>query len=250
MPATGFSVQTDCINNSRITSRHGQIFTKKSVPFLYICHRIFNHRKGINMASLLYQGHSSFRLISDSGLVFYIDPYAGGGYDIAADVILVTHQHFDHNRIDLVTRKDDCTIITNAEALVDGEYNEFEIGDVYVEAVPAYNKNHDRNECVGYMIQVDGRTLYFTGDTGITEEMSEYPERKIGIIFVPMDGVYTMDTETAKQCTEIVKAEYCIPVHTAPQYQKPDDQLFDLQVAESFMGEKKVIVKPGENIVL
>lgn len=202
------------------------------------------------MGIIAYQGHSSFKIITDSGLVFYIDPYIGNGYDLPADVILVTHQHFDHNRIDLVPKKDDCTIITNAEALTDGEYNSFQINDVLVEAVPAYNHYHDRKECVGYILEYDGRKIYFPGDTGITEEMKDYADRNLDIFFVPMDGVYTMDLEQAKEASYLVNAKFSIPIHTSPQYQKDDDRLFDLSVAEKFEGKGKYIIKPGENIAL
>lgn len=207
-------------------------------------------REKYYMATVLYQGHSSFRMVSNSGLVIYIDPYKGGGYNVPADVILVTHQHFDHNRVDQVEKRDDCTIITNFEAYSDGEYNSFEINDVLIEAVPAYNKNHKKEECVGYIISVDDSILYFPGDTGITEEMKDYPEKNIDIFFIPMDGVYTMTLEEAKQCCDIVQPKYCVPIHTAPQYDKEDDSLYDLETAEKFEGKIKVIIKPGENFVI
>ena len=49
------------------------------------------------MADFLYQGHGSFRLVSDAGCVIYIDPFAGEGYDLPADLVLVSHEHGDHN---------------------------------------------------------------------------------------------------------------------------------------------------------
>ena len=49
------------------------------------------------MPKLLYQGHGSYRLTADDGRTIYVDPYAGGGYDLPADIILITHQHSDHN---------------------------------------------------------------------------------------------------------------------------------------------------------
>ncbi|MGI6072050.1 MAG: MBL fold metallo-hydrolase [Lachnospiraceae bacterium] len=202
------------------------------------------------MAQILYQGHSSFRLISDSGLVFYIDPYKGEGYDIPADVILVTHGHFDHNRIDIVEKKPDCTIITEREAVHEGEYNCFEINDVFVEAVPAYNHFHKKEECAGYIIDVDGRRLYFPGDTGITDEMKDYKDREIDVFFVPMDGIFTMDIHQAKEAAELVGAKYCVPIHTAPQHRTDEDLPYLLSVAEEFDGSGKVIIKPGENMVL
>jgi L-ascorbate metabolism protein UlaG (beta-lactamase superfamily) len=48
------------------------------------------------MAKLSFQGHGSFRIKTDNNLVIYVDPYVGSGYDIPADIILVTHQHGDH----------------------------------------------------------------------------------------------------------------------------------------------------------
>lgn len=57
------------------------------------------------MARLLFQGHGSFRIVTDGDVVIYVDPFAGNGYDLPADIILVTHQHGDHNRVDLVAKE-------------------------------------------------------------------------------------------------------------------------------------------------
>ena len=51
------------------------------------------------MAELLYQGHGSFRICTAAGAVIYVDPFAGDGYDRAADLVLVTHEHYDHNQV-------------------------------------------------------------------------------------------------------------------------------------------------------
>ena len=201
------------------------------------------------MAEILYQGHSSFRIKTKKGLVFYIDPFKGQGYDLYADVVLITHEHFDHSNIDIVPMKDDCTVIGPMQALEDGEYNSFEINDVLIEAVPAYNKFHSKNECVGYIMELEGRKIYFPGDTGITKEMESYPERKLDLVFVPCDGIYTMDLEEAKRFTEVVGARFCVPIHMVPQ-SGDDATLFDAEKARDFKGEEKFIVKPGENIIL
>jgi len=65
---------------------------------------------------LLYQGHASFRLIAKNGTVIYIDPAYGENYDLPADIILVTHEHHDHNKVELITQKKKCVVITNDEA--------------------------------------------------------------------------------------------------------------------------------------
>ena len=72
-----------------------------------------------------------------------------------ADLILITHAHSDHNQIDLIEqRNEDCRIITQNEALVNGVHQKFELGYVTVEAVEAGNNpTHDINECVGYVLR-------------------------------------------------------------------------------------------------
>ena len=118
--------------------------------------------------TLLYQGHGSLRIVTGEGKVIYIDPYAGEGYDLPADLILITHGHQDHTAVNLIkSRNEDCQIITWKEALVKGEYKTFDLGYATVEAVQAgNNKNHSIRECVGWLITFpDGITLYATGDT-------------------------------------------------------------------------------------
>ena len=56
-----------------------------------------------------------YRIVSNEGVVIYVDPYAGEGYDMPADIVIVTHEHSDHNQVDLVTLKDDGVILTRRE---------------------------------------------------------------------------------------------------------------------------------------
>ena len=67
---------------------------------------------------LLYQGHGSLRIVTSEGKVIYIDPYAGEGYDLPADLILITHGHQDHTAVKLIKKRaEDCRVITWKEAL-------------------------------------------------------------------------------------------------------------------------------------
>jgi len=97
------------------------------------------------MPKLLYQGHGSFRLTTNNNVVIFIDPYAGTGYDVSTDIILVTHQHMDHNKVDKCAKKPDCRIITNVEALEGGTHNIIDVDGIIVQAVEASNKNHNPN---------------------------------------------------------------------------------------------------------
>lgn len=196
------------------------------------------------MAKLLYQGHGSLRLTANSGTVVYIDPYIGDGYDKPADLILVTHQHHDHNQIDLPAHADDCEVIQNMDALQDGEYRKFTVKDINIEATEAYNKNHRKEECVGYLVSVDDILIYFAGDTARTKQMETLADRQIDYAFLPIDGIFTMNVKAAVECANLIKAKHTVPIHMKP------GKLFDLKKAESFVTDGAMVVKPGEEIEL
>ncbi|MHB8129848.1 MAG: MBL fold metallo-hydrolase [Mobilitalea sp.] len=196
------------------------------------------------MTRLLYQGHGSFRITTQENQVIYVDPYAGEGYDLPADLILVTHQHGDHNQIGIVSKKSTCTIIQNQDALKEGRYQNFTIGTVQIEAVPAYNSNHDRGQTVGYIMTVDGIKVYAAADTSTTQEMKEYAALKLDYALLPIDGVYNMDPQEASVCADLIGAKHTIPIHMKAGV------LFDANLAEQFMAKNRLIVKAGEEIVL
>ena len=112
---------------------------------------------------LLYMGQASIRIVTPENKVIYIDPYAGDAYDLPADLVLVTHDYFDHCAINRVeNRSEDCVIITQEEALVNEKHQVFELDYVIVEAVEAgYNRWHDAWECVGYHDHARRDQLYF-----------------------------------------------------------------------------------------
>ena len=194
---------------------------------------------------LLYQGHGSLRIVTGEGKVIYIDPYAGEGYDLPADLILVTHGHQDHTAVNLIkNRNDGCRIITYKEALVNGEYRTYDLGYATVEAVQAgNNKNHNIKECVGWVI-TDGITVYATGDTSTTDQMAELTGRNINYAFFCCDGIYNMDMDEAIACAKLVNAQHSIPYHMTP------GKLFDQSRAELFDVPGRLIVPAGEEIAL
>lgn len=199
---------------------------------------------------LLYQGHGSIRIVTKEGKVIYIDPYAGSGYDLPADLILVTHAHTDHNRIKKITsRNEGCRVITQAEALKDGEHQTFALEYARIQAVEAgYNPKHNVKECVGYVITLnDGISIYISGDTSTTEQMSELAEMKIDYAFFCCDGHFNMGPEEAAQCAKLVNAENNIPYHTKASRDDPD---FDVQRAEEFESDNRLILEMGQQIAL
>ena len=196
------------------------------------------------MPKLLYQGHGSFRVTSNNGMVVYIDPFAGKGYEVPADIILVSHQHDDHNQIQLITQKPGCTVITNAEALSGGKHNMFSLKGVEIEAVEAQNKNHQADECVGFILMIDGLKLYFSCDTSKTAQMASFAAKKLDYAFLCCDGFYNMGLEEAAEAAELIGARHNVPVHLKP------GELFDRALAEQFSGPNRLIIEAGEEVEL
>lgn len=191
---------------------------------------------------ILYQGHGSLRITSKSGFVIYVDPFAGAGYDLPADLILVTHQHHDHNCIEKPVRRPGCVIIQNTDALVRGEYKSFNVGEVNIEAVEAYNSHHPKDECVGYIITLDSVKIYAAGDTSETSRMRKMSAENIDYAFLPADGIYNMDVKKAAECARLISPRFAIPYHMIP------GGLFSSKIADKFTPSNRLIVKNGETI--
>lgn len=213
---------------------------------LFLTGTVFS--QGVSMARLLYQGHGSYRIVSAEGLVIYIDPYAGDGYKMPADFVLVTHEHPDHNKVELVTKKKDCLVFHAKNFMSSGKYGEARFHGIRIRAVPAYNKNHSQSECVGFVITLEnGIKIYCAGDTSYTDYMQEeLAYMNIDYALLPCDGIYNMDAKEAARCANIIGAKHSIPIHTKP------GALFSPEVAQQFAIEidmKKtdyLILKPTE----
>jgi L-ascorbate metabolism protein UlaG (beta-lactamase superfamily) len=195
------------------------------------------------MPKLLYQGHSSLRLTTDDGRIIYIDPYKGKGYDLPADIILVTHQHIDHNRVNRCAQKPDCRIITNKDALSGGKHNSFDVDGILIQAVEASNKLHDPKQCVGYIITLDGVKVYASGDTSKTKQMDSFAALELDYALFPGDGLFNMGLGEAAECAKLVGAKKNIIIHL-----KPGESV--RKKAEEWNAPNKLIVEPRQEIEL
>lgn len=172
--------------------------------------------------------HSSIKI--SKGKVIYIDPFKIDKNYNDADIIFITHDHYDHyseEDIDKV-RKSDTVIVAPEELLtkllrkgfrqnyiITIEPDEEDIVEgIKFETIPAYNTNKQfhpkENGWVGYIIELAGNRYYIAGDTDITEENKKV---KCDVAFVPVGGTYTMDFKEAAQLINIIKPKFAIPVH-------------------------------------
>lgn len=174
------------------------------------------------LANLHWLGHDTYRI--DGPLVIYIDPWQLPANCPPADLILVSHHHYDHCSDEDIAqiRKDDTRVIANPSAadkitppvtvLRVGETAT--VGEVEVLAVPAYNigkRFHPKAEGhIGFRITLGGECLYFAGDTDHIPEMQGL---QCDVALLPVSGTYTMTAEEAAQAADSIRPRVAIPMH-------------------------------------
>ncbi|MCM8780452.1 MAG: MBL fold metallo-hydrolase [Candidatus Omnitrophica bacterium] len=168
-------------------------------------------------------GHASF-FIEGLTVKVYIDPYQIKQGLPKADIVLITHQHFDHCSADDVRKiyKSDTVIIgpksvvralpLTAKTIKPKEI--LQVRGITVEAVYAYNIKksfHPKSEDnLGYIVDVDDTRIYHAGDTDYIPEMKDI---KADICLFPIGGTYTMDAKEACQAADAINPKFVIPMH-------------------------------------
>jgi len=181
---------------------------------------------------LSWLGHDGFRI--QDGQVIYIDPYKIEGGGPKADIVLVSHEHFDHCSPGDLKKVAGPNTILVAHTQSKGELSKLKvreikivkpgdkvkIGDVNVEAVPAYNVNkfrepgkvfHPKEDGkLGFIITVRGIRIYHAGDTDRIPEMKNV---RADIALLPVSGTYVMTAEEAVEAAAVINPKVAIPMH-------------------------------------
>lgn len=166
--------------------------------------------------------HATFRLSNSK--VVYIDPWKLTRSE-EADLVIVSHSHFDHLSPNDVAKVSGpkTRVLAPPDCLekISGEVHPVKPGDtvviqeVTVDAVPAYNPHkqfHPKaNGWLGVVVTLDGKRIYYAGDTDLIPEMDNLTD--IDVALLPVGGKYTMDASEAAQATERFKPRRAIPYH-------------------------------------
>jgi L-ascorbate metabolism protein UlaG (beta-lactamase superfamily) len=173
------------------------------------------------LKDLSWLGHDT--ILYRNKITLYFDPYeiAGGP---PADLILISHDHFDHCSPDDVKKiqTKDTIIVTEADSAkkLSGRIEIIQPGEtksihgISIEAVPAYNTNKDFHPKVkgwlGFIVTLNGVRVYHPGDTDFIPEMKTI---KADIAFLPVSGTYVMTAKEAVEAAKVLNPRIAIPLH-------------------------------------
>ncbi len=178
---------------------------------------------------ITFFGHSSFRL-DINGKSIYIDPWsklADFAHQPKADLILLTHEHYDHLDTTAISNLSNTETQLYCTASIQKMINKGLImknGDIKmwngikIEAVPAYNLTpnkeefHPKSRDNGYILTIGDKRFYIAGDSENTPEMKAV--KNIDVAFLPMNQPYTMTPEQLADAAAAIHPKILYPYHT------------------------------------
>jgi len=207
----------------------------------------------MNVDNIHWLGHATFR-IQDGTNQVYIDPWKLPANAPKADVILITHGHFDHYSVEdiakieqpatiFVAPADVAAKLAGKKALTATPGGSYDAGTVKITAVAAYNTGKDfhpkSNAWVGYIVTLStGERIYHSGDTDAIPEMGGL---HVDVALMPCGGTYTMTAAEMAGAANTFKPAVLIPMHWGDIVGSKDDAD---TVARTFKG--KTVIKPVE----
>ncbi|MDW5563699.1 MAG: MBL fold metallo-hydrolase [Methanomassiliicoccus sp.] len=159
---------------------------------------------------IIWHGHSCFEVRDTVTVV--TDPHDGKSIGIKtplvrADIVLVTHDHFDHNCVRIV-RGDPAVVRDPGERMLKG---------VKINGIPTFHDpegGNRRGRNIVYRFDMDGIRFCHCGDLG--HDLSEEQVRAIGpidVLFIPVGGVFTIDGEQARKLVAKLRPRVAVPMH-------------------------------------
>lgn len=192
----------------------------------------------MDLSNISVNAQSSVRIAGTK--IIYFDPFGITEEKHDADIVFITHEHFDHFQPDSIVKvKNENTVIVTPSSM--GNQAKDALGNVTVElwepgttheyagltveTIPAYNApikpfhTKDKN-WQGYVVTMDGIRYYVAGDTDVNEDIKKV---KCDVAIIPIGGKYTMDREQAADYIKDLKPKAVIPTHYGDIVGSPED---------------------------
>ncbi len=184
----------------------------------------------MDLSHIRWHGHASMELEA-KGKKIFVDPFNLEAIDAKADVVFITHQHFDHFSIPdikkIATENTHFVAPRDVASELEGKLFKNVIAaepgtsanvlGIRYSVVPAYNTYQEKQgfhpkekDWNGYIIESDSGKVYHAGDTDLIEEMKNI---ETDVALLPIGGKYTMDLEDAIKACSYVKAKTFVPMH-------------------------------------
>ncbi len=185
-----------------------------------------------NGVKITWLGHDSFKI--SNGKILYIDPYKITA-DAKADILLISHEHFDHLSMDdmkkvvspntsIVAARQCAGTVSKVgakEITIVKPGEKVNVQGIAIEAVAAYNTNkinpdtkkpfHPKEDSnVGFVMTINNIRIYHAGDTDPIQEIKNI---QTDIALLPVSGTYVMTAEEAAEVVRTIKPKIAIPMH-------------------------------------
>jgi len=210
-----------------------------------------------------YYGHSFFQLTTTAGTRVVFDPHAipeYGATGVSADVVVMSHDHNDHNRKEVLANADSkdlkafLGVVPKGKSGHDWAKIDAQVKDVHVRTVPSYHDEDEgakRGKNSVFVVEADGLKFVHLGDLGT--ELTDEQVKAIGpvdVLFIPVGGIYTINGETAKKVVAQLKPRlYVIPMHYGTKVYtdvQPPDEFLDGQKNVQNLGDVNLLQFPPD----
>lgn len=186
-------------------------------------------RRKLDLNHITVNTQSSIRI--EGSQVLYFDPFQIGTASQDADMIFITHDHYDHFDPPSIAKiKKESTILIAPESMKKKTLSgsgisqekclfyqpgeRYEQGNLVIETIPSYNKRkpfHPKGKRLqGYVVRMDGIRYYVSGDTDVNEDIEKV---QCDVAMIPIGGFYTMDKKQAAGYIAKLKPKAVIPTH-------------------------------------
>jgi L-ascorbate metabolism protein UlaG (beta-lactamase superfamily) len=211
---------------------------------------------------LRWYGHSYFQLTTTAGTRIVFDPHAISEYGappVPADIVVMTHDHNDHNRKEVLANADSKDLKEFLGVVTKGKSTDWAkidatVKDVKIRNVPTFHDQEEgakRGKNSVFVVEADGLKFVHLGDLG--HELTEEQVKAIGpvdVLMIPVGGIYTINGETAKKVVVQLKPRlFILPMHYGTKVYtdvQPPDEFLDGQKNVRNLDQSNLLEFPAD----